>query len=90
MEIDFLVRNDVAHILIPLVIECMTFKLDTWPITLEVGLSCGPTFGQQYEFSYHKDETGKFVVDGPTLEPAKPKKQEVKVEEVQDDIKIEF
>lgn len=90
MEIDFLVRNDVAHILIPLVIECMTFKLDTWPITLEVGLSCGPTFGQQYEWNYHKNEEGIYFVDDPALEPAKPKKQEVKVEEVQDDIKIEF
>ena len=89
-EIDFIIRNDVAHIIVPLVIECMTFKLDTWPITLEVGLSCGPTFGQQYEWNYHKNEEGIYFVDDPALEPAKPKKQEVKVEEVQDDIKIEF
>lgn len=90
-EIDFLVRNDVSHIIVPLVIECMTYKLPQWAIALEVGLSCGPTFGQQYEWGYHKGEDGKFVVDGPKLEEAKPKvKEEPKEEIVKEDIKIEF
>lgn len=90
-EIDFLIRNDVAHIIVPLVIECMTYKLPQWAIALEVGLSCGPTFGQQYEWGYHKGEDGKFVVDGPKLEEEKPKvKEEPKEEIVKEDIKIEF
>lgn len=90
MEIDFLVRNDVAHIIVPIIIDCMTFKLDTWPITLEVGLSCGPTFGQQYEWDYEKTENG-FKVLGPKLEEAKPKKKEEPKEEApKEEIKIEF
>ena len=89
-EIDFLVRNDVAHIIVPIIIDCMTFKLDTWPITLEVGLSCGPTFGQQYEWDYEKTDNG-FKVLGPKLEEEKPKKKEEPKEEVQkEEIKIEF
>ena len=90
-EIDFLVRNDVAHILIPKVIDSMIVQLQNWEIALEVGLSCGPTFGQQYEFNYSKDENGVYKVDGPALEPEKKKVvvEEVKEEE-KEDIKIEF
>ena len=90
-EIDFLVRNDVANIIVPLIIDCMTYKLPQWAITLEVGLSCGPTFGQQYEFNYHKDDNGNFVIDGPALEEEKPKKKEEPKEEViPEEVRIEF
>lgn len=89
-EIDFLVRNDVAHILIPKVIECMTFQDESWQIALIVGLSCGPTFGQQYEWNYDTKENG-YKVLGPALEEEKPKKQEVKTEpEVKEDYFIEL
>lgn len=78
-EVDFIVRNDVTDIIVPLIIDCMIIKQADWKIALQVGLSCGPTFGQQYEFDYHKDEnTGKYVIDGPALEEVKPKKEEIK------------
>ena len=89
-EIDWLIRNDVAHILVPKVIECMTFQKEGWAIPLEVGLSCGPTFGQQYEWNYASKEEG-FKILGPALEDAKPKvKEEKKEEKIQEEIKIEF
>lgn len=90
MEIDFLVRDDVAHILIPKIINCMTYKRADWPITLEVGLSCGPTFGQQYEWSYDSKENG-FALLGPTLEQAKPKQPTITEEKVAtEEIRIEL
>lgn len=90
-EIDFLIRNDVAHILVPKVIECMIIQMKNWEIALEVGLSCGPTFGQQYEFDYHKGEDGHYIVDGPALEPEKKKTtEEVVKEKEEEEIRIEF
>lgn len=91
MEIDFLIRNDVAHILVPKIIECMTLSIPEWPVTLEVGLSCGPTFGQQYEWNYDTKENG-YKVLGPALEEAKPKVKEEPKEEpiMQDDLTISF
>ena len=51
-EIDFLIRNDVLQVLVPKIINCMTIQMPEWKIPLSVGLSLGPTFGQQYEWNY--------------------------------------
>ena len=88
-EIDFLIRNDVLHILIPKVIDCMTIQLPDWKIPLAVGLSLGPTFGQQYEWEYSSKEEG-YKLLGPALEEAKPKEAEKPIEKPTEEIKIEF
>lgn len=75
-EIDFIVRNDVIHIIMPEIIKNMQTQMPDWEIPLTVGLSFGPTFGQQYEFNYDPDT---FQILGPKLEI--PKKPETKVEE---------
>lgn len=90
-EIDFVIRNDVLHILVPKVIENMQLQMPDWEIPLTVGLSFGPTFGAQYEWSY---DPKTFQIIGPTLEM--PKKQEHKKEVPQEekpkteDITLEF
>ena len=91
-EIDFLIRNDVLQVLIPKVIECMTIQLPEWKIPLAVGLSLGPTFGQQYEWNYGSKEEG-YKLLGPALEEAKPQVKDEKQkekEEIKEEIKIEF
>lgn len=89
-EIDFIIRNDVLHILVPKVIESMQLKMPDWEIPLTVGLSFGPTLGQQYEWDY---DPNTFEVKLPKLE--KPKapapKQEEKVEEQKEEsITLDF
>lgn len=60
----------------PEIIKNMQTQMPDWEIPLTVGLSFGPTFGQQYEFNYDPDT---FQILGPKLEI--PKKPETKVEE---------
>lgn len=73
-EIDFLVKNEVIDILMPEVIKNMQVQMPDWEIPLTVGLSFGPTFGQQYEWAY---DPNTFKILGPKLEDApKPKKEE--------------
>lgn len=69
-EIDFIVRNDVIDIIVPEIIRCMQTQMPDWEIPLTIGLSFGPTFGQQYEFLYdHKT----FKVIGPDMSPVEKK-----------------
>lgn len=90
-EIDFIVRNDVIHIIIPEILKNMQCQMPDWEIPLTIGLSFGPTFGAQYEWEYSPDT---FEVLGPKLELPKdpqPKQQEVKPEEVKEEkITLEF
>lgn len=83
-EIDFLVKNEVIDILMPEVIKNMQVQMPDWEIPLTVGLSFGPTFGQQYEWAY---DPNTFKILGPKLEDApKPKKEEpVKVDPIVED-----
>lgn len=67
-EIDFVIRNDVLHILIPEIIKNMQTQMPDWEIPLTVGLSLGPTFGQQYEYDY---DPKTFQIIGPHLEMPK-------------------
>lgn len=83
-EIDFIIRNDVIDILVPKVIECMQLQMPDWEIPLTVGLSFGPTFGQQYEYDY---DPKTFKIIGPHLEM--PKAPTPKVEEPKEEIKEE-
>lgn len=80
-EIDFIIRNDVVDILVPEIIKNMQTQMPDWEIPLTVGLSFGPTFGQQYEWNY---DPNTFKVLGPKLEEVKkkePPKEEPKKEE---------
>lgn len=74
-EIDFIIKNEVLNILVPKVIQCMQTQMPDWEIPLTIGLSFGPTFGQQYEWDY---DPNTFAVLGPKLEIPKssaPKEQ---------------
>lgn len=89
-EIDFIVRNDVIHIIIPEILKNMQCQMPDWEIPLTIGLSFGPTFGQQYEWEYSPDT---FEVLGPKLEMPKKEepKQEVIIEQPQEEkILLEF
>ena len=67
-EIDFIIKNEVLDILVPKVIQCMQTQMPDWEIPLTIGLSFGPTFGQQYEWEY---DPNTFAVIGPKLEMPK-------------------
>lgn len=89
-EIDFIVRNDVIHIIIPEILKNMQCQMPDWEIPLTIGLSFGPTFGQQYEWLYSPDT---FEVLGPKLEMPKapaPKKEETVETPKEEKITIEF
>ena len=90
-EIDFIIRNDVIHILIPEVIKNMQTQLPDWEVPLTVGLSFGPTFGAQYEYRYDKDT---LQIIGPDMSPVKKEEtvQQVQeeIKEVKEEITLEF
>ena len=88
-EIDFIVRNDVIHIIVPQIIKNMQCQMPDWEIPLTIGLSFGPTFGQQYEWDY---DPKTFEILSPKLEMPKvptTKPKEV-VEEKEEPLTIEF
>lgn len=91
-EIDFYVKNECVHILVPLIIECMTTQMPDWPFPIIVGLSMGPTLGALYEWKYDTKENG-YKVLAPDMEPVKPKeikKEEIKDVVVEEEIKLEI
>ena len=89
-EIDFIVRNDVVHIIIPEILKNMQCQMPDWEVPLTIGLSFGPTFGAQYEWNY---DPKTFEVLGPKLEMPKapaPKKEETEDTPKEEKVTIEF
>lgn len=92
-EIDFLIKNEVIHTLVPLILKHMQVKMPDWEIPLTVGLSMGPTFGAQYEYKYDQES---FKIIGPDMsavehvDEAEEKQEEIKVEEVKEEITLSF
>ena len=73
----------------PQIIKNMQCQMPDWEIPLTIGLSFGPTFGQQYEWDY---DPKTFEILSPKLEmPKAPitKPKEV-VEEKEESLTIEF
>lgn len=69
-EIDFIVRNDVLHIIVPQIMKNMQTQMQDWEIPLTVGLSLGPSFGSQYEYKY---DPNTFKIIGPDMSPESEK-----------------
>lgn len=89
-EIDFIVRNDVIHVLVPEILKNMRVQLPDWDVPLTVGLTLGPTFGQQYEYTYDENT---FKIIGPDMEEVKKKESkpaEVVEQEKKEEITLEF
>lgn len=89
-EIDFIVRNDVLHIIVPEIIKNMQCQMPDWEIPLTIGLSFGPTFGQQYEWNY---DPKTFKILEPKLEMPKapaPKVEENKEKKPKEELYLEF
>lgn len=90
-EIDFIIKNEALPIIVPEIIRNMQTQMPDWEIPLTVGLSFGPTFGQQYEWEY---DPITFKVLEPKLEMTKtsaPKPvEETHTEETPQEITIDF
>lgn len=59
-EINFSVPRSLANKVIPILVRCMTVKMNNWLIPLDCGLSVGSDLGSIYPFKYNF-ETKEFV-----------------------------
>lgn len=88
-EINFSVPRRLADEVIPIMIKCMTVKMEDWLVPLDCSLSVGYTMGTLIPFKYNF-ETKEFIPDWEELVEKKDTKEvqedEEETDEYMDDI----